>query len=250
MKNHKRLFIIYIIMVYAVLSLSGCAGTANYDGKDLVDRAKTLHTELEAAHITVREYVRDEGTKVSGADFAAAPVVQDITYRFVGDVMQYMYIGHDTSTGEDYCEFNNGTELDTWHTGDSSWAFAAKGSEGYYNYSRVKRHYFADGGMLLDDHISAVTTSFVSVAEDGRTLVFIGYDSDKISGNEQMTGAADYSQGYYVDTDTGYCDEQQIQYRKDGRIYIYDIRISAADPDSPIERTEPAALAENTENAQ
>ena len=101
-------------MVLCVFALSGCSG-ADYEGKDLVDKAKKLHTEREAAHIQVEDMISGE-------------VVQDITYRFVGDVMQYMYIGRDPETGEEYYEFNNGTELDTWHTGDTEWTFAAKGS--------------------------------------------------------------------------------------------------------------------------
>ncbi len=244
MKVLKRLVPIYIIMVYCVIALSGCAAVTDYAGKEMVDRAKKLHTGLEAAHITVREYVRDEGDPVNGAAFAASPVVQEIWYRFAGDVMQYMYIGRDPESGEEYYEFNNGTELDTWHTGDEKWAFAAKGSEGFYNYSRTSRHYFADGDRLLDDHLNAVKSSFVSDQQEGQNLIFIGYDSEMIAQNGQMAGVQDYSQAYYINpaAEDGLCREQQIQYRKDGKIYIFDMFAEPADPAAPIERAEPAAL--------
>ena len=240
----KRLVPLYIIIVSLVIT-AGCSG-AGYEGKDLVDRAKSLHTGLEAAHVTVREYIRDESERGDGADLQNSPVVQEIWYRFVGDVMQYMYIGRDAATGEEYYEFNNGTELDTWHTGDSEWAFAAKGSEGYYSYSRVSRHYFADGEKLLDDHASAVIGSKVTSEAGEMKTVSITYSDSMISGSEQMSGVSGYTQIYYIDIATyileGMCTGQTISYRKDGKIYTYAMSITAEDPSVPIERIEPPAL--------
>ena len=239
MKKTKRLLPLYIIMVLCVFALSGCSG-ADYEGKDLVDKAKKLHTEREAAHIQVEDMISGE-------------VVQDITYRFVGDVMQYMYIGRDPETGEEYYEFNNGTELDTWHTGDTEWTFAAKGSEDYYSYSRAKRHYFADGNLLLDDHAAAVSGSSVTDETIGWKVIHLTYSDDKIAQSEQMSGVTGYSQTYFTDFDDSElnCFEMTTSYQKEGKEYWYLIHIESTDPADPIERIEPPALSgEITETVQ
>ena len=234
MRIPKRYIVLYIIIVCSLSVLSGCGFSGSYEGKDLVDRAKKLHTGLEAAHITVTD-------EISGT------VVQEITYRFAGDIMQYMYIGRDAETGEEYYEFNNGTELDTWHTGDTSWSFAAKGSEGYYNYSRAKRHYFADGDWLLDEHISAISS-----AEQGsfnaNKWVHLRYDDAKLSQYETMTGVTGFEQGYtFEENDTGYCYALAVSFTRDGREYRYVTMIGYYDKDKPIERAEPPALTENVQ---
>ena len=251
MKKHVRTFLIYIIMVCFTVTLSGCGGANSYEGKDLVDKAKTLHTELEAAHITVQD-IRD-------GHHSDRPPVQEIWYRFQGDVMQYMYIGRDLETGEEYYEFNNGTELDTWHTGDTSWTGVAKGSEDYYGYSRIKRHYFADGNLLLNDYPSAVRSAEVKNEVGGIKRVLIQYDDAKISQYEQMSGVTDYSQEYCTDNifdsnvivDNGRCGSLIVSYSKDGKKYSYHISIAFPDPSAPIKRIEPPALSgEITEPAQ
>lgn len=231
MKVLKKLIPVYIIMVCCALMLSGCAGVTDYEGRELVERAKKLHTELEAAHITV-------------TDSIGGTVVQEIDYRFAGDVMQYMYIGRDPETGEEYYEFNNGTELDTWHTGDEKWSFAAKGSEDFYNYSRANRHYFADGAWLLDEHISAISSSERGNF-NGNEWVKLTYDDAKISAYETMTGVKGFEQAYtFEEGDTGYCCALTVKYNKDGREYAYATYIGYRDPGKPIERAEPPALSE------
>ena len=235
MRYLKRLVSVYIIMVFCIFAVSGCAGTVNYEGKELVDRAKQLHTELEAAHITVTD-------EISGI------VVQEITYRFVGDVMQYMYIGRDAETGEEYYEFNNGTELDTWHTGDTAWSFAAKGSDSYYGYSRASRHYFADGAWLLDEHISAISSAEMGNFNANK-WVRLKYDDAKISGYETMTGVVGYEQSYtFEENDTGYCYALAVNFTRDGREYRYVTMIGYYDKDKPVERIEPPTLSDKTEN--
>lgn len=240
MKYFKPLLPIYIIMVCFILSLSGCSLTNSYEGKDLVDRAKKLHTELEGAHIEVTDKVNDI-------------VVQEIWYRFQGDVMQYMYIGRDPETGEEYYEFNNGTELDTWHTGDRGWTGVAKGSEDFYSYSRAKRHYFADGNQLLDDHAAAVKSAKIINEVGGIKRVLIQYDDAKIAQYEQMSGITDYSQEYFTDNifnsnvivDNGQCGSLFVTYSRDGKKYSYHINIDFPAPSLPIERIEPPALSES-----
>jgi hypothetical protein len=235
MKIVKRLVPIYIIMVYCIAVLSGCSVPGNYEGKDLVDRAKKLHTELEAAHITITD-------EISGV------VVQEITYRFAGDVMQYMYIGRDAETGEEYYEFNNGTELDTWRTGDTAWSFVAKGSEGYYNYSRAKRHYFADGELLLNDYASAVKTAKIRSEVGEAKRVIVSYDDSKISQNEQMTGVTDYCQEYLLSVHReGVCSGLTVSYFLNGKEQRFMIAVQECDLSVPIERAKPPALTEYTQ---
>lgn len=218
-------------MVCCIASIAGCSFTGNYEGKDLVDRAKKLHTELEAAHIQVED-------RINGI------IVQEIWYRFAGDVMQYMYIGRDPETGEEYYEFNNGTELDTWHTGDAAWSFAAKGGEGFYNYSRAKRHYFADGELLFDDHAADVTGSEVTYPFE-TPLVRLSYDAGKIARSPEMEGVTEYEQ-YYTITDDGTC-WLEVYYTRNGKKQDYATMVFYLDPNAPIERAEPPALTENTQ---
>lgn len=245
MTGKRKNIFIYIIMVCCAVALSGCSG--GYKGKDIVDKAKQIHTALESAHIIVED-IRDEQER---------PPVQEIWYRFVGDVMQYMYVGRDADTGEEYYEFNNGTELDTWHTGDTAWTGVAKGSEGYYNYSRTKRHYFADGGQILDDHAAAVKESEVSDEAGGGHIVRLRYDDSALSAYPSMEGVTGMEQFYSLnnsDAPIGYM-ILNVSYTKDGVFYKYRIRRVGTDPDKPIERIEPPALTqgvsgEMTENAQ
>ena len=236
MSKLRKLLPVYIIMVCCVAVLSGCSIMGSYEGKDLVDRAKKLHTELEAAHIQVED--------VTGGHNSDRKIVQEIWYRFQGDVMQYMYIGRDFETGEEYYEFNNGTELDTWHTGDAAWSFAARGSEGFYNYSRAKRHYFADGELLFDDHAADVTGSEVTYPFE-TPLVRLTYDADKIARSPGMEGVTEYEQ-YYTITDDGTC-WLEVYYTQNGEKRDYNTIVLYQDPAAPIERAEPAALTENTQ---
>ena len=69
MRKLRQLLIpIYIIIVYC---LSGCSSPA-YEGKELVDKAAKLHTELESAHIVLMDNLTGE-------------TLQEITYRFSGE---------------------------------------------------------------------------------------------------------------------------------------------------------------------
>ena len=230
-------------MVYCVTALSGCS-SVSYEGKDLVDKAKQIHTELEAAHITV-------------SDNNTGDVLQEITYRFEGDVMQYMYIGRDTETGEEYYEFNNGTELDTWHTGNSGWTAVAKGSEGFYNYSRAKRHYFADGALLLNDYPSAVVSSEVHNEAGGGKTIRLRYDDDRLYRYQSLGDVTGMEQTYMINNtpgEPGYM-TLQVSYTRDGDTFEYRIVRTQTDPSAPIERIEPPALSEGisseiTENVQ
>ena len=238
MKKMKRLMPLYIIMVCCIISLAGCGG-ANYDGKNLVDRAKKIHTEHDAAHITV-------------SDRTTYEVLQEIKYRFEGDVMQYMYIGRDAETGEEYYEFNSGNELDTWKTGDYGWTAAARGSEGYYNYSRAKRHYFADGELLLNDYPSAVKSAEIRNEAGGFKRVCLQYDDSSIAQYEQMSGVTGYREEFGIDTSIldGQCVNMLVTYQKDGREYSYEIDIEYCDPAEPIKRAGLPAFAGVTEIAQ
>ena len=245
----KRSLLLYIIMVCCVIALSGCRLNGGYEGKDLVDRAKKMHTELEAAHIIVED--------ISKGRYANEQPVQEIWYRFQGDVMQYMYIGRDLETGEEYYEFNNGTELDTWHTGDTEWSAVAKGSEDYYSYSRTKRHYFADGELLLNDYAAAVSSSEIreepsTCATFASTVVHIEYDDDKLSQYGSMAGITGLVQEYrsYDTGDFGFMEDFITGYTKDGVQYKYLMRINQTDPSAPIERIELPISSEITENEQ
>ena len=244
----KKINHLYIIIVCCVVALAGCSG-GSYEGKELVDRTKKLHTELEAAHIIVED--------ISEGRYANEQPVQEIWYRFVGDVMQYMYIGRDLETGEEYYEFNNGTELDTWHTGDTEWTGVAKGSEGYYSYSRAKRHYFADGELLLNDYAAAVSSSEIhdepsTCATCAATVVHIEYDDDKLAQYGSMAGITGLVQEYrYYDSgDLGFMEDFVTGYIKDGAQYKYLTQIYQTDPAAPIDRVEPPISGEITEYAQ
>ncbi len=232
MRNTLKLVLIYILMVCFAVSVTGCS-SGTYEGKELVDKAKQLHTELEAAHITVED--------ISGGDHTG-PHVQEIWYRFVGDVMQYMYIGRDLETGEEYYEFNNGTELDTWHTGDAEWSFVAKGSEGYYSYSRTKRHWFADGALLLNDYAAAVSTSRIITFGDTNGVV-LNYSDEALLKYQSMQGITGLEQNYAFDGDM--CALFEVSYEKDGRDYKYLTMINAENTEKPVERIEPPAMSES-----
>lgn len=224
----KILFVLYIIMVYAFM-VSGCAANYNYDGKELVDKAAALHTELESADISV-------------FDDESGNLVQKITYRFVGDVMQYMYAGYDAESGKTYLEYNNGTELNSKTLpDDSEWAFSTKGDENYYNYSRISRHYFADGAQLFNDYEAAVSETFVLHKEDGTTELAIEYDLTKLSQYSTLAAYGNFSEfrEIYSFDENGRCRMfSDVYTAEDGKRYSYTIKISPRDEKIPIERTE------------
>lgn len=223
-KLRKLLIPIYIIIVYC---LSGCSSPA-YEGKALVDKAAKLHTELESAHIILMDGLSGE-------------TLQEITYRFSGDVMQYMYIGYDPETGKTYCEFNNGTELDRITLPeDTEWTCVSKGNEGYYGYSRAARHYFADGTMLMADYDMAVSDTHIIEEKLYRTL-YLRYDVDKLSQYSALAEAGEFSEfgmEFTFDTD-GRCRQVWNVYTlSDGTKHSYGIWINPRDAALPIEITQ------------
>ncbi len=85
----------------SVMLLSGCAQTVDYDGKEEIEKARELHTGLESASVSL-----------TGGQNGGEDVTQEITYRFAGEVMQYLYHGTQKQTDgtvKEYYEFNNGT---------------------------------------------------------------------------------------------------------------------------------------------
>ena len=164
--------------------------------------------------------------------------------------MQYTYYGYDADTGDNYYEFNNGTELNTHHSGDEGWEFTAKGSEGYYSYSRAKRHYFADGDQLLNDHAAAVSGSEIlrETGQEGEDIVILhlDYDNVRLAQYGSMEGITDMTQEYLWDVSDAHedekaamnrlCDYMKISYSKDGERYVYYVGFSGTDPNEPIER--------------
>ncbi len=184
------LFIIYIIIVY---SLCGCSTPVNYEGKAMVDKAAALHTEKESATVVV-------------TDNLTGKAVQRIEYRFVGDVMQYMYTGE--MDGKTYYEFNNGTELNFITIPDESeWSFTSKGNEDYYNYSRASRHYFADGAQLFNDYEAAVSESLVRQFYDV-DVVTLKYDLGKLSSYSSLASYGSFTEflvEFNIDRETGEC---------------------------------------------
>ncbi len=229
-KTAKLLIPIYFIIVYC---LSGCSSPV-YEGKELVDNAAKLHTELESAHIVLMDNLTGE-------------TLQEITYRFAGDVMQYMYIGYDQETGKTYCEFNNGTELDTITLPEETeWTCVSKGNEGYYGYSRAARHYFADGARLLADYDTAVSGTHIIEEKLYRTL-YLEYDKEKLlqySALAEMGEFSDFDMEFTFDTDE-LCREIWNGYTlSDGTKYSYSIRINPRDAALPVERTQERTVIE------
>lgn len=188
---------IYIIIVYA---LCGCSNTANYEGKDLVDKAAAMHTEKESATLVVMDNLTGKS-------------VQRIEYRFVGDVMQYMYMGE--LEGKTYYEFNNGTELNYITIPDETeWSFTSKGKEDFYNYSRMSRHYFADGAQLFNDYEGAVKEAKLNRFYDVDILK-LTYDLDKLgqySALSQQGKFSDFIVEFNLDHETGECKRIRTKY--------------------------------------
>lgn len=222
MKKLKSL--IYIIIV--CLSLSSCGQQVNnYEGKELIDRAAEIHTSFESASVSVSE---------------GSETVQYIEYRFEGDVMQYMYSAR--IDGKAYLEFNNGTELNYITLPDETqWSFAAKGSEGYYSYSKASRHYFADGAQLFTDYEGAVSSSEIT-ENDGQTIIKLSYDLEKLkqySALREYGEFTDFSMTFYINNELGCCTMFKNNYTlADGTKHSYTIMAFRRNESLPIERIE------------
>lgn len=212
----KKVFFLALILF---LFCAGC-GTADYDGRAELERARALHTEREGATVVM-------------TDNAAGQVVQRLDYLFAGEVMTYMYMG---AAGETrYYEFNNGTELDTVTVpGETEWRFLAKGDEGYYGYSRASRHYYADGARLFAVYESAISDT----ARPAENTIVFGYDEARLSEYAvfaEMGTLSDFTLSYTFD-EAGYCVEFTNEYVLDGTAYSYTVTIEPRT--APIERTE------------
>ena len=126
-----------------------------------------------------------------------------------------------------------------------------KGNEDYYNYSRAKRHYFADGALILNDYASAAKSATVRTEKGDTKVVKIEYDDSKIAQYDQMSGVTGYRQEYWLDiAGADGCTLLYVDYSKDGKTYSYRVTINRSSPDEPIKRAEPPALTEKTESGQ
>ncbi len=220
----KTSLFIYIIIV--CLSLCGCAKQIDYIGKADIEKARELHTGLESAHITVTDEISGE-------------VIQEIVYKYEGEVMTYMYTGRDGETT--YYEYNNGTELNMMTKPEQSeWSFVAKGDENYYSYSKSAPHYFADGEQLFATYPTAVSdVSTIEYEEGGRCHVYM-YDDAKLmelDSFKNMGTISDFDMSYELD-ENGYCTEIENIYTIDGIHYHYAIGISEMNGIEKVERTE------------
>ncbi len=225
MKKIKSL--IYIIIV--CLGLGSCGQKVNnYEGKELIDRAAEIHTSYESAMVVVSD----------GEAYDEAGNSQKIEYRFEGEVMQYMYSAH--VDGKSYYEFNNGTELNYITLPDETeWSFVAKGNEGYYNYSKASRHYFADGAQLFTDYEAAVSGSEIKEVEN-QTIIKLSYDLEKLkqySALKEYGEFIDFSMVFYIDKAQGSCLHFRNDYTlADGKDYSYSVWIFERNPADPIVR--------------
>lgn len=204
--------------LFFLLFCAGCA-SADYDGRVELERARALHTARDGATVTM-------------TDDRTGEVVQKLDYLFVGEVMTYMYMG--AQDGTRYYEFNNGTELNTVTLPDETeWSFIAKGSEGYYSYSKGSRHYYADGARLF-----AVYEAAVDGTERSENAIRFSYDEKRLSeyaAFAEMGEISDFSMSYTFD-EAGYCTEFTNAYTMDGTAYSYTVTIEGRD--EPVTRTE------------
>lgn len=209
---------ILFLTIFFLLFCAGCAGT-EYDGRAEIERARELHTGRAGASVTM-------------TDDRTGEVVQKLDYLFVGEVMTYMYMG--AADGTRYYEFNNGTELNTVTLPDETqWSFVAKGSEGYYSYSKASRHYYADGARLFAVYEAAID----GTERSGNTIRF-SYDEKRLSEYAafvEMGEFSDFSMSYTFN-EAGYCTEFTNAYTMDGTAYSYTVTIEGRD--EPITRTE------------
>lgn len=218
------LFIIYIIIVYSVC---GCSTPVNYEGKAMVEKAASLHTEKESAIVVV-------------TDNLTGKAVQRIEYRFVGDVMQYMYTGE--MDGKTYYEFNNGTELNFITIPDESeWSFTSKGNEDFYNYSRASRHYFADGAQLFNDYEAAVSESLVKQFYDV-DIVKLTYDLGKLATYSSLASYGSFTEfvvEFNIDRETGECKRMRTKFTTEsGEKSDYIVIFLPRDASAEIKRVE------------
>lgn len=223
MKRIKK-SLIYIIIV--CLTLCGCQKTPDYTGKADIEKARSLHTELESAKITMTDDITGE-------------VIQEIEYLFVGEVMTYMYMGKEGETT--YYEYNNGTELNfITLPEEKEWNFTAKGSDGYYTYSKASRHYFADGAQLFAVYPTAIS-AVTEVDEDngGKSYVYI-YNTASLKDYGAFEGMGDiaiFTMTYSLNPD-GYCTRFTNTYTMDEVDYSYTVEISEMNGLEKVERTE------------
>ena len=209
------------------LLLCGCAQTVDYDGKEEIEKARGLHTGLESASVSL-----------TGGQNGGEDVTQEITYRFAGEVMQYLYHGTQKQSDgivKEYYEFNNGTEIDFIDLPeDTEWDYYAKGSDGFYSYSKASRHYFADGAQLFSVYEGAI----IETKRDGNTLTFI-YDPRALVQYESFRGIdiTDFMMTYEFN-DEGYCTAFSNTYTVDGDVYDYNVTIADMNSVSEIKRPE------------
>lgn len=222
MKRIKKT-LIYIIIV--CFNLCGCKKTVDYTGKADIEKARSLHTELESAKITMTDDITGE-------------VIQEIEYLFIGEAMTYMYMGKEGETT--YYEYNNGTELNFIKLPEETeWRFTSKGNEDYYSYSKASRHYFADGAQLFAVYPTAISDTSVNEDGDGKRYVYT-YDTAALKDYVAFEGMGDitsFTMTYNLNSE-GFCTEFTNAYVMDEINYSYTVEISEMNEIDKIERTE------------
>lgn len=201
--------------------------SVEYDGKEELEKARSLHTALESATVTL-----------TGGTDGDNEYVQQISYRFEGDVMQYIFHASgkdDNGESAEYYEFNNGTEIDfVTLPDDTEWQYYAKGDENFYSYTRSSRHYYADGAQLF----SIFEKAIISTERDGNTITFL-YDDHQLTNYDAFYGMdiSDFAMIYTFD-DNGQCVEFANRYTLDGEEYYYNVAITEMNSIDEIVRPE------------
>lgn len=211
-----------------LVALCGCSfQPIEYDGKEELEKARSLHTALESATVTL-----------TGGTDGDNEYVQQISYRFEGDVMQYIFHASgkdDNGESAEYYEFNNGTEIDfVTLPDDTEWQYYAKGDENFYSYTRSNRHYYADGTQLFSIFEKAIS----STERDGNTITFL-YDDYQLTNYDAFYGMdiSDFAMIYTFD-DNGQCVEFANRYTLDGEEYYYNVAITEMNSVNEIVRPE------------
>lgn len=222
-------FLLCTVLLSAAGALCGCMQKVDYDGKEEIDKARSLHTALESATVTLTG-----GNESGGGN----EYTQQISYRFEGDVMQYIFHAEEKKedgTFAEYYEYNNGTEIDfITLPNDNEWRYYAKGDENFYSYTRSSRHYYADGAQLFSVFEGAIS----SAERDGNVITFL-YDSKKLTNYDAFYGLdiSDFAMIYKFD-EIGRCTEFANKYVLDGEKYYYTVYITDMDAVSEIVRPE------------
>ncbi|MBR6873229.1 MAG: hypothetical protein IKN17_06960 [Ruminococcus sp.] len=217
----KKLTAAALALVTALLMLTGCLGSKDVEGGELIKKAREAYKSLDSARVLM-------------TNTATGQVEQEFVFKYdEKDILLYSYKGK--SEKSEYAQYSNGVEMFTYQNGETT--YKQKGEEGFVLYLRGATHPQADEGLILYSP-SAVTEAKVT-EENGVTHIEHIYDAAQIGASTESGKVTGFSADYYFKGDELLYFVETTTAQEDGaeKVYSYKVEITDKNAVDKVENT-------------